>query len=107
MTSFLSFTHRMTGLSLSALLYGWGISEIFATSNFAQQLAWMQSTFPSSFLATIKFLTITSFGFHLFNGIRHLLWDMGIGFSLRELYTSGYVVLALTAAIAGIAAMYY
>jgi len=35
--------------------------------------------------------------FHLFNGIRHLAWDMGWGYELKQVYTSGYAVLVLTA----------
>ncbi|RWS07296.1 mitochondrial complex succinate-ubiquinone oxidoreductase subunit C-like protein [Dinothrombium tinctorium] len=107
LTTVLSISHRLTGLSLSVLVYGWGISEIYARSNFAQQLDMLQATFPSSFLATIKFLVITSFAFHFLNGIRHLAWDMGYGFTLKELYLSGYVVLSITLIIAAYALSSY
>jgi succinate dehydrogenase / fumarate reductase cytochrome b subunit len=41
------------------------------------------------------FLFLWSFSliYHLFNGIRHLCWDAGKGFSLGEIYQSGKVVL--------------
>lgn len=35
--------------------------------------------------------------FHLANGIRHLFWDAGLGFSLRTTYASGWSVIAVAA----------
>jgi hypothetical protein len=34
--------------------------------------------------------------YHLCNGIRHLAWDAGYGFEIRDAYRSGYAVLAAT-----------
>jgi len=34
--------------------------------------------------------------YHLLNGIRHMLWDIGWGFELPEVYRSGYTVAVLT-----------
>jgi succinate dehydrogenase / fumarate reductase cytochrome b subunit len=34
--------------------------------------------------------------YHLFNGVRHLLWDFGWGFEIPEVYRSGYAVAILT-----------
>jgi succinate dehydrogenase / fumarate reductase cytochrome b subunit len=38
-----------------------------------------------------------AFFYHLCNGVRHLAWDAGYGFELRQAYRSGYAVLAATA----------
>lgn len=38
-------------------------------------------------------LTIFSLYYHLANGVRHLLWDMGKGFSIPVVYLTGYLVL--------------
>lgn len=35
----------------------------------------------------------TALAYHTFNGIRHLCWDMGYGYSIPRLYLTGYVVL--------------
>lgn len=51
-------------------------------------------------LYSLKVMIATSAGFHLVNGVRHLLWDMGYGFKINELYTSGYFALAVTLVIA-------
>jgi succinate dehydrogenase / fumarate reductase cytochrome b subunit len=49
------------------------------------------------------FATTFAFFLHLCGGIRHLIWDVGYGFELRAIYTTGWVVvvasIALTAAI--------
>ncbi|KAI1280896.1 Succinate dehydrogenase cytochrome b560 subunit, mitochondrial [Halotydeus destructor] len=101
LTSVLSITHRGTGLGVGVLMYGWGISSIFThDTNWAQTLAAINSTVPSSILLLGKVLAATAVGYHTVNGLRHLAWDIGYGFSLRELYTSGYAVIAITLIIA-------
>jgi succinate dehydrogenase / fumarate reductase cytochrome b subunit len=41
--------------------------------------------------------------YHLCNGIRHLFWDAGMGFEIREAYSSGYAVLAATVILTALA----
>jgi succinate dehydrogenase / fumarate reductase cytochrome b subunit len=42
--------------------------------------------------------------YHMMNGVRHLVWDMGYGFELKTAQFSGWLVLiASAAATAGIA----
>jgi succinate dehydrogenase / fumarate reductase cytochrome b subunit len=43
--------------------------------------------------------SLAAFWYHLLNGIRHLMWDTGNGLDIPSVYTSGYVVLAGTAAL--------
>lgn len=100
LTSFLSISHRITGTGLGVLMYGWGINSCFRSTPWATQLESLAAIFPSWTLYTLKVLIATSAGYHLVNGIRHLLWDLGYGFKLNELYTSGYFALGLTLIIA-------
>uniref|UniRef100_A0A4W5KJ57 Succinate dehydrogenase cytochrome b560 subunit, mitochondrial n=1 Tax=Hucho hucho TaxID=62062 RepID=A0A4W5KJ57_9TELE len=44
--------------------------------------------------------------YHTLNGIRHLFWDSGKGFTIPEVYRSGYVVIALSI-LTSIAAVAY
>ncbi|PIK47100.1 succinate dehydrogenase, partial [Apostichopus japonicus] len=37
--------------------------------------------------------------FHTLNGVRHLCWDMGYGFELKNLYTTGWFVLGVSLAV--------
>lgn len=41
----------------------------------------------------LSFSTGTAIAFHTFNGVRHLAWDAGYGFAIKDLYKSGYAVL--------------
>src|SRR5258708_1302834 len=45
----------------------------------------------------LLFLWSVAFFYHLCSGIRHLAWDAGYGFEIRDAYRSGYAVLAATA----------
>lgn len=106
LTSMLSITHRATGLGLGVLIYGMGVNSVFAShTNWARSLDWVAAVFPAWSLTTLKVLVATAVAYHLCNGIRHLLWDYGYGFQLKQLYTSGYFVIALTLVIGILAAL--
>lgn len=55
-------------------------------------------------LFTAKFLLAFPFIFHFANGIRHLAWDMGKGFGLKDLYKSGYAVVGTSLVLSILAA---
>lgn len=99
LTSVLSISHRISGVALSVGIYAMGISQLFASTPFAHQLESLSTAIPSILIVTSKILVASGFGFHFANGIRHLFWDMGLGFGLKELYASGYAVLGITALV--------
>ncbi|TSY27770.1 Succinate dehydrogenase cytochrome b560 subunit, mitochondrial [Bagarius yarrelli] len=43
-----------------------------------------------------KFALSFPVAYHTYNGIRHLMWDIGKGFKIPEVYRSGYIVIALS-----------
>lgn len=45
-----------------------------------------------------KAVLATPFGYHFANGIRHLYWDTARGLSMKEVYATGYAMLAGTIA---------
>jgi len=95
LTSVLSITHRMTGVALAFgafLLANWVISATYGADAFA--LA--QGLLGSWFGRLVLFGMTLALFFHLGNGIRHLAWDIGKGFELPQVRTSGYLVLAFT-----------
>lgn len=100
----LSITHRLTGAAAGALMYGFGLYSLGSSSTFPQLVDAISQAVPHSAIVGIKAILLTSLAFHSLNGVRHLLWDMGYGFKLRELYTSGYIVIALTVLV-GIASL--
>jgi succinate dehydrogenase / fumarate reductase cytochrome b subunit len=92
-SSVLSIFHRITGV----LLFG-AISVIMWWA-----ILWIFSKFDHSYLDLIKSswiiqfaLFVVSFGFffHLCNGIRHLIWDIGYGFEIKELHFTGWIAVA-------------
>lgn len=100
-TSTLSILHRLTGVALSAgllLVACWLLLVAYAPESYAN--------FSSFFRSPVGMLILGGWSlalyYHLCNGIRHLFWDMGKGFDLKNVTRSGYAVLlaaiALTAA---------
>ena len=102
LTSVLSISHRATGVALSVgavLLVWWLVAA--ATGDEAYAAA---QGFWHSWLGLLVLLGFTfSLFFHLCNGIRHLFWDAGYGFELKQTYLSGLAVLATSAALTLIA----
>jgi succinate dehydrogenase / fumarate reductase cytochrome b subunit len=96
-TSTLSILHRITGffLYIGLLYLAWVM--IFATFDnvvFAQLFLDLSVLIFSSFFGKlILFCWILCLNYHTVNGIRHLIWDAGIGFSKDSVTRSGVVAL--------------
>lgn len=54
----------------------------------------MQLSSPT--LAFIKFYVALPATYHTLNGIRHLAWDNGLNLQLKDVYWTGYTVVALS-----------
>jgi succinate dehydrogenase / fumarate reductase cytochrome b subunit len=95
LTSVLSIVNRITGIFLCAcavVLVAWLIAAASgpeAYSRFHDLIA--------SWPGQISLLAATfAFFLHLCGGIRHLIWDTVRGFELRQIYASGWIVVAAT-----------
>jgi succinate dehydrogenase / fumarate reductase cytochrome b subunit len=106
LTSVLSVTHRGTGIALvagSLLLVYWLLSAASGAEAYASAQALLSSWIGRIVLLGFSF----SLFFHLCNGIRHLFWDVGLGFELKTTYASGTAVviasIAMTVASWGLA----
>ena len=95
-TSTLSILHRLTGVALAfgTLLLAWWLIAAAAGPG-AFETA--QGFFASIVGRIILFGFTGAVFYHLCNGIRHLFWDVGLGFELKVVSQSGYLVLAATA----------
>lgn len=94
-TSVLSILHRITGVALTvgtALLVVWLYVAAYEPSNYGA-LHELLSSVPGRLLLMGWTL---AFYFHLANGIRHLFWDMGKGFTIPQTTRSGWAVLIIT-----------
>ena len=95
LTSVLSILHRLCGIALSIgtlLLVYWLASAAAGPEAFESA-----QSFVGSFLGQLMLFgwTVALF-YHLCNGIRHLFWDVGLGFELDEVYRSGWTVVVAT-----------
>lgn len=91
LTSVLSFSHRLSGIFLSlgaVLLVAWLMAAAAGSNSFIYLNAALAS-FPGLLLLLVWTLALF---FHLCNGIRHLFWDAVIGFELKNIYLSGWIV---------------
>lgn len=101
-TSILSILHRLTGiaLGLGALLLVYWLAAVAAGPHaFAQAQA-----VAGSWLGWLVLLGFTwALFYHLCNGIRHLFWDVGLGFELSTVRLTGWCVLLASLALTGAA----
>ena len=96
-TMVMSIMHRATGvfLALGAFaLMAWLLAVAGDGQGF-DQFNRFAASLPGMLLMVVL---VFSLMYHLFNGIRHLLWDIGWGFEIPQFYASGWIVLGLTAA---------
>jgi succinate dehydrogenase / fumarate reductase cytochrome b subunit len=90
-TNTLSILHRGTGLVLSLgliILAAWLLAIASGPDAFAALAVVLGSAWFKPALAGIAF----SFFYHLGNGVRHLVWDAGRGFSHGAIRASGIAV---------------
>lgn len=92
-TSMTSFAHRATGFVL-ALGFIDLVIFLAAAAGGPESFATAMAFFGSVAGQLILLALVFSFVYHLCNGIRHLLWDAGIGLELETARASGWAVLA-------------
>lgn len=98
-TMALSILHRATGIVLAAgtlLLVYW----LWAAAGGQETYFRANVLIGGWFGRLLLFGWTLALFYHLFNGIRHLVWDAGKGFALRTAYLSGVLVVLATLAAA-------
>ncbi|XP_070323770.1 succinate dehydrogenase cytochrome b560 subunit, mitochondrial isoform X3 [Odocoileus virginianus] len=90
-----------TGVSL------FGLSALLVPGSFESHLEFVKSLcLGPALIHTAKFALVFPLMYHTWNGIRHLMWDLGKGLTISQLHQSGVVVLVLTVlSSVGLAAM--
>jgi succinate dehydrogenase / fumarate reductase cytochrome b subunit len=90
-TNTLSILHRATGVfmvfGLPLLVY-WLVAISAGADSYARAL----QVFANPLTKAACFLWVLSFMYHLLNGVRHLVWDMGYGFERAVARKSGWAV---------------
>ncbi len=93
LTAKMSISHRITGVLLSAGLL---LTVLFLTALAGGQSSWnIAHDILANGLGQLVLLGFTLvLNYHLCNGIRHLFWDIGHGFSLEAASRANKLVLA-------------
>lgn len=89
-----SIFHRITGVALSLgllLLVGFVVALAAGPGSYASYMAFAGSWPVQVVLAVL----LLAFSFHFANGIRHLLWDAGIGLERKPARFSAKLVTVL------------
>lgn len=100
-TMTLSILHRLTGVGLSVGLVVWAAWLFGAASGvepYTGFIAMLGTVVGKVLLVGWSF----AFFFHLSNGIRHLVWDVGHGFEISQANASAWFVLLASAAMTGL-----
>ncbi len=95
LTSVLSITHRATGIALVAgtlVLVYWLLAVASGAEAYASAQVLLGSWLGRVVLLGFSFALF----YHLCNGIRHLFWDVGLGFELKTAYASGAAVVIVS-----------
>lgn len=93
LTSVLSIANRITALISTVALVAfvaWIVAAALRPSSYGALYAAAVSPVGRALLVIATF----AFFLHLCGGIRHLFWDAVVGFELRSIYASGWVVVA-------------
>jgi succinate dehydrogenase / fumarate reductase cytochrome b subunit len=101
-TSVLSILHRITGVALglgAVALVAWLAALASGPECFA-----VARTIAQSWLGCLVLLGFTwALFYHLCNGIRHLFWDIGMGFELETARLTGYGVVVASIVLTALA----
>jgi succinate dehydrogenase / fumarate reductase cytochrome b subunit len=95
--------HRISGLALSAsslLLVAWLVAAARGPEAYATATRFFSSIPVRLVLAG----ALVAFWYHLFNGLRHMAWDLGLGFEKAAARKSG-VAIAVLAALASMSTL--
>lgn len=98
LTMALSIAHRASGVALSIgllFLTWWLLALAGGEESFARIEWWKDSILGILFL----FGMTLALAYHLGNGIRHLVWDMGYGFEPEVAKMSGIAVLVFAGVV--------
>lgn len=97
LTSMLSILHRLTGIALSFALFVF-VAWLYGVAACPLLYAFLTDCFSHWIGMLFLWGILFSFWYHMANGVRHLVWDIGKNLGLQGLYSSGYFVLILSTA---------
>ncbi len=100
-TSILSISHRISGVFQSLgllIIFLLLLSLFFGETAHRYYMIVLESYLGRIFI----FFYLLSLCYHMFNGVRHILWDLGFCFDIKNVYYSGYTIIFFTVVLATI-----
>jgi succinate dehydrogenase / fumarate reductase cytochrome b subunit len=98
-TNTLSIFHRITGGILSVVLCFFIIVlkmlNFHLSSYTMYSVAYVVNQFSGFIFLIAGFFLILFLFYHLFAGVRHLVWDAGYALEMENVYLSGYIMIGL------------
>ena len=94
----LSILHRLTGVALSGglvILTIWLLALSYGATAYEPVAALLGTLLGKLLLVAFSY----AFFFHFCNGIRHLFWDIGKGFEMRQVVASAWSVVIASLAL--------
>jgi len=94
----LSILHRATGVALAVGAFGlawWLVAVAAGGESYATLAGLIASPLGQFVVAGFSACLV----YHLLNGIRHLLWDIGYGYEIPKVYATGWTVVVLAVVI--------
>ena len=91
-SSLISISHRITGIIniiLITLICLWTALLLLGDTNYEL----IQKFFETFFGKFLIMGTVWSFSFQILSEIRHLFWDLGLGFELKTSNVTGLIVI--------------
>ena len=102
LTAILSITHRITGIGLAfgtLILVAWLAAAAAGPAWFAT----LSGLLGSWLGRVVMFGFAWALFYHLVNGIRHLFWDAGFGFEIKDARASGIAAVVVSLVLAAVA----
>lgn len=97
-SSVLSIAHRLSGLGLvfASPLFLWALAAAAMGAESYQDF--LTVVVGATWMKLLVSAAAIGFCYHLFNGIRHLIWDLGLGLAPPIANVSGWAVVVATLA---------
>ena len=96
-TMFTSIAHRASGVALYAAALGFCL-WLMAVAAGPEAYAPVEALLASPIGQGALYLVVAAFAFHLANGIRHLVFDVGLGFKPTDAETTAWFAILFAVA---------
>ena len=95
MTMTVSILHRVSGvmLSLGLIVFVAWLASVAGGADAYERFGGVLGSFAGRVFLV---LWTAALFFHLANGVRHLFWDVGMGFEIPQANATGWIVIAST-----------